>query len=88
MDGNKYIDLICGWGPMILGYNNTVIDKAARDQYDSGNTVSVASPVMLDLAETLVSTIDIADWALFGKMVDGTNFMVRFLEKRQINQKF
>ena len=67
IDGNKYLDLICGWGPMILGYNNSKIDKAARIQYDLGNTVSVASPVMVELAETLTDMIDIADWALFGK---------------------
>jgi len=86
VDGNKYIDLICGWGPMILGYNNTVIDKAARDQYDSGNTVSIASPVMLDLAETLVSTIDIADWALFGKNgADGTQLAV-MLSREETNK--
>ena len=67
VDGNKYIDLICGWGPMILGYNNPTIDQAARTQYDLGNTVSVASPIMIELAETLTDMIDIADWALFGK---------------------
>ena len=67
IDGNKYLDLICGWGPMILGYNNSKIDKAARTQYDLGNTVSVASPVMVELAETLTNMVDIADWALFGK---------------------
>ena len=67
IDGNKYLDLICGWGPMILGYNNSKIDKAARTQYDLGNTVSVASPVMVELAETLTDMVDMADWALFGK---------------------
>ena len=67
VDGNKYLDLICGWGPMILGYNNPKIDKVARAQYDLGNTVSVASPIMIELAETLTNMIDIADWALFGK---------------------
>ena len=67
VDGNKFIDLICGWGPMILGYNNPIIDKAAQKQYSLGNTVSVASPVMIELAETLVDTVEIAEWALFGK---------------------
>ena len=67
VDGNKYLDLICGWGPMILGYNNSKIDKAAQTQYNLGNTVSVASPIMIELAEILTDMIDIADWALFGK---------------------
>jgi glutamate-1-semialdehyde 2,1-aminomutase len=67
VDGNEYIDLMCAYGPMILGYNNPVIDKAAQAQYDLGNTVSLASPVMIELAETLVDMVSIADWALFGK---------------------
>jgi len=67
VDDNKYLDLICGWGPMILGYNNPKIDRAAQTQYNLGNTVSVASPIMIELAEILTDMIDIADWALFGK---------------------
>jgi len=67
VDGNKFIDLMCAYGPMILGYNNLVVDKAAQKQYELGNTVSLASPVMIELAETLVDMVAIADWALFGK---------------------
>ena len=67
VDGNKFIDLMCAYGPMILGYNNPVVDKAAQQQYDLGNTVSLASPVMIELAETLVDMVAVADWALFGK---------------------
>jgi len=67
IDGNKFIDLMCAYGPMILGYNNPVVDRAAQQQYDLGNTVSLASPVMIELAETLVDMVAVADWALFGK---------------------
>jgi len=67
VDGNKFIDLMCAYGPMILGYNNPVVDKAAQQQYNLGNTVSLASPVMVELAETLVDMVAVADWALFGK---------------------
>ena len=67
VDDNEYIDLMCAYGPMILGYNHPVVDKAARVQYDLGNTVSLASPVMIELAETLVDMVSAADWALFGK---------------------
>ena len=67
VDGNKFIDLMCAYGPMILGYNNPVVDRAAQQQYDLGNTVSLASPVMIELAETLVDMVAVADWALFGK---------------------
>ena len=67
IDDNEYIDYLCAFGPMILGYNHPLVDEAARNQFQSGNTVSLASPVMVDLAEILVDMVSAADWALFGK---------------------
>jgi glutamate-1-semialdehyde 2,1-aminomutase len=67
VDGNEYIDYMCAYGPMILGYNHPVVDEAAQAQYRKGNTVSLAAPVMVELAELLVDMVSAADWALFGK---------------------
>ncbi|MFL2698296.1 MAG: aminotransferase class III-fold pyridoxal phosphate-dependent enzyme [Gammaproteobacteria bacterium] len=67
VDQNKYIDLMCAYGPSILGYNHPGVEEAANSQASKGNTVSLASPVMVDLAVTLVDMVDAADWALFGK---------------------
>jgi len=67
VDGNPYTDYVCAYGPMILGYNHPKIDEAARKQYEKGNTVSLASPVMVELSEALVELVPIADWAFFAK---------------------
>ena len=67
VDDNKYIDLMCAYGPSILGYKHPEIEEAANSQDSDGNTVSLASPVMVDLATDLVDMVDAADWALFGK---------------------
>ena len=67
VDGNEYIDLMCAYGPMVLGYNHPVVNEAALEQLKHGNTVSLASPVMVDLAETIVDMVDAADWAMFSK---------------------
>tara|TARA_Y100001935_G_scaffold248138_1_gene244936 strand:+ start:1289 stop:2506 length:1218 start_codon:yes stop_codon:yes gene_type:complete len=67
LDDNRYIDLMCGYGPSILGYNHAEVEEAFKSSSEKGNTVSVASPVMIDLASKLVEMVDIADWALFGK---------------------
>ena len=32
VDGNEYIDYMCAYGPMILGYDNEVIEQAVREQ--------------------------------------------------------
>ena len=67
LDDNRYVDLMCGYGPSILGYNHPEVEEAFKSSSDKGNTVSIASPVMVDLASKLVNMVDIADWALFGK---------------------
>jgi len=77
VDGNEYVDYMCAYGPMILGYNHEAVDEAARQQYRKGNTVSLASPVMVELAEQLVDMVSIADWAFFAKNgADPTNLAV------------
>lgn len=74
IDGNEFIDYVCAYGPMILGYDHPEVDKAAKKQYEKGNTVSLAAPVMVDLAETLVNMVPIAEWAFFTKNgADPTN---------------
>ncbi len=67
VDGNRYIDYMCAFGPNILGCHHPRVDEAVRDQSRQADTASLASPVMVDLAEQLVETVAIADWALFGK---------------------
>jgi len=77
VDGNSYVDWMCAHGPMVLGYNHPVVDAAAAAQMAKGNTVSLASPVLIDLAEEMVDMVDGMDWALFGKNgADATNLAV------------
>ena len=67
VDGNEYIDYMCAYGPMILGYNHPAVDEAVRVEQRRGHAVSLASPVMVELAERLVDLVAAGDWALFGK---------------------
>ncbi|ANN15934.1 glutamate-1-semialdehyde 2,1-aminomutase [Amycolatopsis orientalis] len=66
-DGREYLDLMCGWGPVVLGYAHPAVRRAADIQAGLGDCVNGASPVMVELAELLVETIPSADWAMFAK---------------------
>lgn len=66
-DGNKYIDYMCAYGPMVNGYAHPVVEKAAHEQLNNGNCFNHPSPVMVELAEFLVDLIPFADWAVFAK---------------------
>ena len=67
VDGNEFIDYMCAYGPMILGYNHEKVDAAAMNEYGQANCVTAPTPVMVELAEYLVDLIPIADWAFFAK---------------------
>ena len=63
VDGNRFIDYMCAYGPNILGYNHPEVDAAARAQMEKANCTTVPAPLMIELAELLVDTVDSADWA-------------------------
>lgn len=67
VDGNRFIDYMCAYGPNVLGYNDPDVDEAARKQMERGNCTTSPSTVMIDFAELLVDTINTADWAFFAK---------------------
>ena len=66
-DGNEFIDYMCAYGPMALGYNHPKVDEAALQALKNANTVTTPSPVMVELAEFLVELVPAADWAVFAK---------------------
>jgi glutamate-1-semialdehyde 2,1-aminomutase len=67
VDGNEYVDLMCCFGPNILGYEHPVVERAAAAQRARGDTLSGPAGCMVELAELLVGTVAHADWAMFAK---------------------
>jgi len=67
VDGNKYIDYMCGYGPMVTGHNNRVVEEAAAKEAKNGNCFNHPTPLMVKLAERLLDLMDFGDWAVFAK---------------------
>jgi glutamate-1-semialdehyde 2,1-aminomutase len=67
VDGNEFIDLMCSWGPIVLGYLHPEVEEAVARQHAQVDCGPGAAPVMVDLAEKLVPMIDGGAWALFAK---------------------
>lgn len=67
LDGNEYIDYMCGYGPNVLGYNDPLVHEAAARQARLEDVVTIPSSIMVDFAELLVDTVATADWAFFAK---------------------
>lgn len=76
-DGNRFVDYMCAYGPNILGYNDEDVDKAAAAQLKKSNCVTTPSYMIVPFAELLCDTVEMADWAFFGKNGgDMTSFAV------------
>ena len=67
VDGNKYIDYMCAYGPNVLGYCDKDVDAAAIAQSKMGNCTTSPSRITVDFAELMVDTVKSADWAFFAK---------------------
>lgn len=67
LDGNRFIDYMCAYGPNILGYGDPDVDEAAAKQRAIGDCTTLPNPVMIDFADLLVETVASADWSFFAK---------------------
>jgi glutamate-1-semialdehyde 2,1-aminomutase len=67
VDGRQFIDYLCGYGPILLGYQHPKIDEAAARQQKKGDVMTGPGSVMVELAEEFVRLVGHADWALFCK---------------------
>jgi len=67
LDGNKFIDYMCAYGPNVLGYNDPDVDAAAAEQRALGDCTTLPSTKMIEFAKLLVDTVASADWAFFAK---------------------
>ena len=66
-DGNRYIDYMCSYGPIVLGHRHPVVEAAVESQRANAFCFSLPGPAYVDLAELLVEKTPFADWAMFAK---------------------
>ena len=55
VDGNSYVDFMCAYGPMVLGYGNREVEAAAAAQRELGDVLTGPSERLVELAEKLVA---------------------------------
>ncbi|QIE57831.1 aminotransferase class III-fold pyridoxal phosphate-dependent enzyme [Pikeienuella piscinae] len=66
-DGNEYIDFMCAYGPVVLGYRDAEVEAAVAARLAKGDIFNGPAPELVELAEALVDTVAHADWAMFQK---------------------
>jgi glutamate-1-semialdehyde 2,1-aminomutase len=55
VDGREYVDLVCSWGPMILGHAYPPVIEATREALALGTSFGTVTPGEVELAEELTA---------------------------------
>mgnify|MGYP000131161227 CR=1 FL=1 len=57
VDGNKFIDYLCSWGPLILGHAHQEVVEIASQVLRLGSSFGAPSPWEVDLAQLIVDAL-------------------------------
>ncbi|MGD9523985.1 MAG: glutamate-1-semialdehyde 2,1-aminomutase [Gemmatimonadales bacterium] len=64
-DGNRLVDLVCSWGPLILGHAHPEVVEAVSRVLRDGSTFGAPTEIELELAERVVATFPAIDMVRF-----------------------
>jgi glutamate-1-semialdehyde 2,1-aminomutase len=67
VNGSRYLDLMCAYGPQLFGYAHEGIDAAAIKQIRRGDPLTGPTELMVTLAERMTAMVEHAQWAMFCK---------------------
>jgi len=57
VDGNRYVDWVCSWGPLIHGHAHPAVVAAVAEAAARGTSYGAATATEVELAETVVDRI-------------------------------
>ena len=57
-DGNRYVDLVCSWGPMILGHGHNDVLRAVAEAAAAGFSFGMPTEREVLLAEEIVARVE------------------------------
>ena len=58
VDGNEYVDLVCSWGPMILGHLHPAVRDAVLEAVGRGTSYGTPTEGEVALAEEIVARVE------------------------------
>jgi glutamate-1-semialdehyde 2,1-aminomutase len=77
VDGNSYVDLVCSWGPLILGHAHPDVTKAVADAVTRGTSFGTVTVGEVDLAEELIARAPVQKVRLVNSGTEATMSALR-----------
>jgi glutamate-1-semialdehyde 2,1-aminomutase len=76
-DGREYVDLVCSWGPMILGHAYPAVTQALREAAARGTSFGTVTPGEVELAEELTARVPVEKVRLVNSGTEATMSALR-----------
>ena len=77
VDGRSYVDLVCSWGPMILGHAYPAVTEAVQAAAARGTSFGTATAGEVELAEEIVARTPVEKVRLVNSGTEATMSAVR-----------
>ncbi len=76
-DGNEYVDLICSWGPMLLGHAHPEVQAAVVEAVGRGTSYGAPTRAEVELAEEVVARTPVDQIRLVSSGTEATMSAIR-----------
>jgi glutamate-1-semialdehyde 2,1-aminomutase len=77
VDGHTYVDLVCSWGPLILGHAHPAVVGAVTRAAERGTSFGTATPGETELAEEIAARAPVQKVRLVSSGTEATMSAVR-----------
>ncbi len=77
VDGNTYVDLICSWGPMLLGHGHPAVVEAVREAVGRGTSYGTPTEGEVALVEAIVARTPVERLRLVSSGTEATMSAIR-----------
>jgi glutamate-1-semialdehyde 2,1-aminomutase len=88
VDGNSYVDLVCSWGPMILGHAHPAVVSAVQAASTHGTSFGTVTAAEAELAEEIAARAPVERVRLVNSGTEATMTAIRlargFTERRLV----
>ena len=76
-DGREYVDLVCSWGPMILGHAHPQVQEAVARAASAGTSFGAPTATEIELAEEIIDRTPVEQVRLVSSGTEATMSAIR-----------
>jgi glutamate-1-semialdehyde 2,1-aminomutase len=77
VDGRRYVDLVCSWGPLVLGHAHPAVVAALTAAAADGTSFGTSTPREVELAEEIVARTPVEQVRLVNSGTEATMSAIR-----------